>query len=59
VEETSNNLDRELRAVEFELDGHTCLRFFDPNGNLCVLGTEEAKEALSRYVVKYAPICRD
>jgi hypothetical protein len=59
MEETSNNLKRELRAVEFELEGHPCLRFFDSNGNLCVFGVDEAKEAVARYVIKYAPICRD
>jgi hypothetical protein len=56
---TNQKAIHETHLVEFEYDGHACLRFFDPSGGLCVFGPDEARESLSRYVAKYEPHCRD
>lgn len=54
----SKNFECRPWAVEFELDGYKHLRFFDLDGNLYVSGPMETKEAQSRYLAKYAPLCR-
>ena len=56
----NKNSERPLHMTEFELDGHKCLRFFDPDtGELCVFGPMETWEAQARYLARYAPVCRD
>jgi hypothetical protein len=56
----NTNSKRPLHMTEFELDGHKCLRFFDPDtGELCVFGPMETWEAQARYLARYAPVCRD
>jgi hypothetical protein len=55
----NSNIDSPLYAIHFELDDYKCVRFFDRGGNLSVLGPNESRESLYRYVSKYAPLCRD
>jgi hypothetical protein len=56
----NTNSKRPLHMTEFELDGHNCHRIFDPdNGELCVVGPMETWEAQTRYLARYAPVCRD
>ena len=55
----NSNIDPPLYAIHFELDDYKCVCFFDRGGNLSVLGPNESRESLYRYVCKYAPLCRD
>jgi hypothetical protein len=47
------------QLLETYIGGIKCLRYLDPNGNLCVFGPEEARGPVEEYVRKYQPMCHD
>jgi len=48
-----------IHIIEMDLDGVKCLRCFDPNGVLHVVGPEEASDPIQEYIGKYQPISED
>jgi hypothetical protein len=57
---TKNNRNPQIHATEFELDGFTCLRFFEPQtGELRVIGARQSEKARRHYVRKYGGLCHD
>jgi hypothetical protein len=53
------NTKMKLHMIEMDLDGTKCLRCFDPNGVLHVVGPEEASDPIQEYIGRYKPICED
>jgi hypothetical protein len=53
-------MSKRVRAIEFELDGFTCVRFFAPVTNqLCVTGPKGCMGAGLQYSMKYGALYHD
>ena len=51
-------MNEPVYAMEFELSGMTCLRWFAPDGTLVVVGPDRAERAIQEYLKKYGPECK-
>jgi hypothetical protein len=52
-------MSTEVPAIEFDLDGFKCVRFFTPVTNqLCVSGPKGCMDAGLRYSMKYSAMCQ-